>query len=800
MSQKARAEHHVKLFYFGEMTANDTTPQLSQGGATLIPTSNSSQNPTTKFADDTIGYEAQETRRVDLDPFSSHVIAPSSQTIVDYLQRPSIISSGNLSASDSGILFFADVTSLITPQKFSRMSNIYTYRADFEVTLQVNADRFQQGRYILFYLPTGGALSPANTGNSLLWKNMHTCNLTKITQLPHVEIDLATQTHVTLKIPYTSIYPMISWSTVNSASAQGLGIFGICPYSPLNPGSGGSTTCGYALLGSLQNVKIGSASVNQADDSTKEAQAQNIGPITSALNRVSLVGDVLGDVPLIGSAARNVSWYAKVASRATSIMGWSKPIALSAPTRMDRKTTPFNAVSDVSTNAKPLGVLSENSVRVPSSLTSSVDEMDYGFIVKHFAHLLSLSWTTSGVTGNVLGTIPVIPQGSVAWSKGYAHTPLSFVYNQFARYRGSIKYRFKLVKTAFHRGRLIVAFYPGISIGTPSIGNSEYVFREIVDVSTTSAFEVCCPYMVPTPWTNQNTQIGTMVVYILDPLVAPVSVSTSVDILLEVAGGDDMQFSVPITWQVEPYAPSTAQAGDESYSETPCFTLGPKSNAPLDLINVETSGEVVKSVRQLIKRNWHYGIGSGNLGGATYIQFYPYAVTPVTQAATTSGVLYRDTFKSDLVNLWSCAYAISYGSMLYTFRPPDGSLSGGPTQSYTLESAALFGTATQTAWYTSTSGYTPLGVLTYNTMNIEGPAEIRSPNWNGNLGRSTPAQFCNKSSLTSMIEPAANCTNIVLSDSQSIGNFNVGAARSAADDFGFGVFVGVPPVVAYSAT
>ena len=187
-------------------TRNDVAPPETSGTAEVRPTTDSSQNPTTKFADDSVGYRAELAHSNIEDPFSHLIVAPNSQTIIDFLQRPSILTSASFTASDSGILFSTDVCSIITSQKHSRMSNIYTWRADFELTLQVNADRFQQGRYILFWLPSGGALSPTVTGNYLPWKNMHTCNLTKITQLPHVEIDLATQTHVSLTIPYTSVY------------------------------------------------------------------------------------------------------------------------------------------------------------------------------------------------------------------------------------------------------------------------------------------------------------------------------------------------------------------------------------------------------------------------------------------------------------------------------------------------------------------------------------------------------------------------------------------------------------------
>ena len=783
-------------------TMNDTAPPQTAGTAIVSPTVNSSQNPTTKFADDSVGYEATLAHLSESDPFSSLVTAPSSQTIVDYLQRPSIITSGSFTASDAGILWIGDVTSLITTPKQPRMQNIYTWRSDFEVTLQVNADRFQQGRYILAWLPSGGALGPGITGNTLQWRNMHTCNLTKITQLPHVELDLATQTHATLKIPYTSVNPMNTWSTSGAVPGYGLGPIFIMPYSPLNPGTGGSTTCGYTLMGSLTNVRIGGASVGQAgeDAGTAEASAQKQGPITSVLKKVSMTSSLFNDVPLIGPYARQVTWLTKVMAKAASAWGYSKPLALAAPLRMDRKTTTFNAVSDVIHFAKPLGMSAENAVTFPTSVPVNVDEMDLSFITSHYAYLASYTWNNSDAAGTIVASVNVTPQGSVSWSKGQVHTPLSFVSNQFARWRGGIRYRFKLVKTAFHRGRLAIAYYPSIAGTAGNLATSELVFREIVDVNLTSEFEVCCPYMIATPWRTQNQAMGVLHVYVLDALVSPTTVAQSVTLLMEVSADTDMQFGLPTAWQVEPYCPSTAQSGEENYTQTPCFVLGPKSQSPNDPLTAQTVGESTKSVRQMLKRNWHIGYSQNVVGGNAYIQAFPYALSPVTQAATTGGALSRDKFYSDAITLWSFAYAIQYGAVRYIFRPPDGTSPAGTQQKFVVETQAQAGGSTLTQWYASATGYAPVGWNTYSVMDIEGAVEIQSPNWNGGIGRATPAHIINTQAGTGMSEPAANCSNIVLGDSLAVANYGFGVARAAAEDFGMAVFVGVPPVVGYTTT
>ena len=218
------------------------------------------------------------------------------------------------------------------------------------------------------------------------------------------------------------------------------------------------------------------------------------------------------------------------------------------------------------------------------------------------------------------------------------------------------------------------------------------------------------------------------------------------------------------------------------------------------MLTAQTSGETVKSIRQLLKRNWHIGSSQTAVGGANYIQAFPYAVSPVCQAATTGGALARDKFYGDPITLWSCAFAMQYGAIRYVLRPPNGSSSAGTSQKFVMESYAWPGGSTLTQWYASNAGPSVAGYSTYSSMDIEGPVEVQSPNWNNGVGRATAAHIINALAGTGMSEPSANCTNIIFTDTLAVAAYTPGVGRAAAEDFGLAVFVGVPPVVGYTTT
>lgn len=71
-------------------------------------------------------------------------------------------------------------------------------------------------------------------------------------------------------------------------------------------------------------------------------------------------------------------------------------------------------------------------------------------------------------------------------------TPVAGLANVFAYYRGSLIFTFKLAKTRFHTGRLLIAFSPGTDIvdllgnrsttAVNSMTTTNYLHREFVDI------------------------------------------------------------------------------------------------------------------------------------------------------------------------------------------------------------------------------------------------------------------------------------------------------------------------------
>lgn len=113
------------------------TPALDVGG-------------TTRFTTDTVGNAASRANIDDIDPsLYTSLDQSGAKDIKDFLAKPILLNTGNLTTTDAGnfILWDLPTVFLANPRIYQKLVGVGLMRADIVLTLQVNAVRFQQGRY-----------------------------------------------------------------------------------------------------------------------------------------------------------------------------------------------------------------------------------------------------------------------------------------------------------------------------------------------------------------------------------------------------------------------------------------------------------------------------------------------------------------------------------------------------------------------------------------------------------------------------------------------------------------------------
>jgi len=537
--------------------------------------------------------------------------------------------------------------------------------------LQVNATPFQQGRYILAHIHSGGSMDLSTTEG--FWNRIHRSDKCQITQLPHAELEIGVESEVTLKVPYVN--NNLGYSIPGSLTGHKIGDIGksfLYPYSPI-ASAAGALTCSYSLWIWLEDVEMTGVAMYQAGGDVTDVERKSVGkgPIESALSKVSRSVGILGEIPLLSAFAKPTSWMANVMARSAKVWGWSAPDDLSPITRVAQYPMPYNACSDAMVPAMPLSLHSDNQLEQMTGIgKTDYDELSIDFIKSKFAYFASTTMSTSAGINTVLLQGNVQPTSyqqshSVGTDVWITYPPISYLSEFFDCWRGSIKFKFKFVKTKFHSGRVLFA-YTHVTASNPlsptwTIANSVYGLREIWDLSTSSEFEVVVPYQSTTPWLNLDEGSGRWALIVLDPLVAPTTVTSTISILAEVAGGDDLEFAFPVNMEDRVLvAPDTASY--QCCSDTPVYQAGGDyigSSSELSggiASSALCMGEKIMSLRSLLKRYSTCYVFSDSESGAHAWRIRPWFFEVRIDLA--------DTYNA--ADLYTCilpCYAVSRGGM-----------------------------------------------------------------------------------------------------------------------------------------
>jgi hypothetical protein len=725
-------------------------------------------------------------------------------TLKEYLARPMLVTTGSFAATDVSTTFTGKNLSAVLGANVmyaNKMNGRYILRADLVLRLVVNADRFQAGRYILAGVPTGGdsienAITP--------WYTMHRHSLTQITQLPHVELDINSQTEVELRLPWLSHFNGIPMSEMTNISLSGNPwIFFLYPYYPLIT-TAGSSTATYSLFLSLDNVTLGFPALPQMAISPTDVEQKKAdkAPVSAFLGRISATFNQLSKIPVLSALAGNTAWGVDILRGAANIWGWSKPLDLAPLTRVRQDPHAYMATEDTVDTSMPLSLFGRNHVKIlPGFGGTDFDEMSIDYLKAIPAYRGVFTWTTAAAANSTLGVLDVTPDQYTTTTETVDltnYTPVGFVNSMFGMWRGSISYTLKFVSTMFHSGRLLIVYNPKYPLGSyhgarPDAYTSEYCYREIVDLREKHEVTFVVPFVSPFPWWNNGwPSLGEVVLQVLDPLIAPSTVSSSVPILVEVAGGPDLEFAVPVrNNQLTPTAPYTFQMDVALPSSEPILTgnIGGSTIKSDDLWNVEACvGEKILSLRSLLKR---YSFWADPVASKGRRAFYPAAIDINVSSV---GGLASTPVNTDDYNYISPCFLFSRGGFRIKSFVPGGGEHYGFVQ---LEHAGNSGSITSGVVDSVILGglRSPGRPIQEVRTDLTGSIDIQVPMYHHTFARGNVANLmCSTASYSSSFsQPSSNhvYTTLVLQSNPTGGIISY---RAGADDLNLGGFVSVPPM------
>jgi len=482
----------------------------------------------------------------------------------------------------------------------------------------INSNSFYFGSLIFSYIPLYSGVDEVTLSRTLT--SPVAADFVEILQRPYILLDPTTAQDKEMVLPF--FYPYNYYTlTADTSSPSSLGTLVWNDLNILRHANGGTDPVQVSVFAWLDEADfVVPTTYTSTSETVRDIEE---GPGTKVCSALLKATTSLSAVPGLSPYFTPIQAASSLGYDLAKKFGFSRPENSKAPARMRPGLTQQFAVTDASDTAETLALDSANTLTIdPRSVNLEEDEMDLLKLCKRPSFILS---TTIGLVAvdSVILSLRVRPVYRQINSTEYHYPIISYCSLPFQYWRGTLKYTFQFVASAYHKGRFRIVWdpYPSSSNTVdPSYFNT--VYTQILDLEADRELTFIVPYAHYRPYQScftsgsdystsavlsptNSTDNGVITITMLNPLVSPNTTSFSpIYLNVYVSAGDDFRlvypvdssgistatfFSTSATDLVEPLD------NDSSQHESILFTTA--HDFPLDV-----NGENIMDLRALTKR------------------------------------------------------------------------------------------------------------------------------------------------------------------------------------------------------
>lgn len=568
-------------------------------------------------------------------------------------------------------------------EKINRYRNL---RCNLKMKMLINGNSFYYGRALVSYNPY--LVDDSVTLNRAFFEQ----DLVGASQKPHFLLDPTTSQGGEMTLPF--LWPENFLDITTSNWADKMGRVTIHDFDILRHANGGNDPITVTVfvwaedlvlsVPTTSQVQSGhadrvldefgyptyeeqSGSMKKTNNTSSYDEFTNDGLISKPASAVAAAANALAKIPVIAPYAKATAMVASGVGNMAKIFGYSRPQVLS-----DTKPYVPRYMGNLSNTDTPetltkLSVDSKNELTIDTRVMglAGEDELTISSIAQRPSFWQQFDWEESATTDTLLASMAVHPclyRKLTASPVVEIHpTALNFAANPFEAWQGSIKFRFNVVCSEYHRGRLRLVYNPRTNNTGPVKYNQ--VYSTVIDISEDRDFEYEVKWADVRAWNRclgpdfnyvansfsttepvpggiynsaLNIDNGTLSIYVVNELATPSNTPAGVKVQVWVSGGKDIAFAVPspnalssVSYfaQQSAIAPYVKQADE---APEPLATSADESNAPLCSNEIQTfgsdptgqdnqylvyQGEKLVSFRDLLRRyNYHSSYWPGETG------------------------------------------------------------------------------------------------------------------------------------------------------------------------------------------
>lgn len=759
-------------------------------------------------------------------------------SLASWLSRPLEIATVAWNAGASPLGFIDPWALFIEdPRNVNKIAYYRNFRAKHLcLKFLINGGPFTYGRIMFYYTPLASASSNTPYRDNLSYNvgvaPTAVTTAVSASQRPFIILDPTRSQGGCFEIPF--IYPY-NWVDIPSSDWRRLGQLSWIALTPLsNAGGAAGVNVSIKVFAWLVDPEF---CVPTTSLPTLPAQSsagdEYVGMISKPATAISNMAGQLSTMPIIGTYARATQMAAGAAAGLAKMIGFSRPSILTDNAPMRPTYVSDLAVCDRSDYVMKLTTDSKQELSINPAIMGigESDELDLAKISAKETYLGQCTWATSAAEGTILASMPVTPNQWIGVvPAGYTlrnvflPTACCFAAWPFKYWRGNVKFRFQVVASQYHRGRIKVVYDPAIA---PIATKTNALYSRIIDIQETSDFTVTVGWnalkgmlQVQSGALTTGTSStfkpnglsvaptfdyhnGALTLFVENELILPIpGVTADISILVWVSM-EDAVYNFPVADVIQSLTPSppfVASTGLEPALEN--FDVG--NIKPVADLNNVYFGETIPSFRVMMKRYSDYLVGtfvglSSTLPSFSFTNFRQFPLLPGSDAQgvhATSTAVKTNFMPLNYINYVATAFSCYRGSVKYKFQVTGETTTGkqalvalaqgiSSTAPAVLSLGAAatndqFAAASLVRWIASTNG---VAVTDYSRNPF---LETEIPFWNNYKFKNPKAHASNNSTY------ASEGINLVFPEVLGTGRVSFQSYIAAGEDFTLGFYTGPP--------
>lgn len=475
-----------------------------------------------------------------------------------FLERPLLIASLDwdvgtqlFNVFDPWALFFSN------PRVINRIANFMNMRCKLHLKVVINGTPFHYGKLLIDYLPIPGVDQFTDNRNGVF------ADCVAASQRPHIYVEPTNAQGGEMVLPFFWIHnaleiPSEGWTSMGRITVRSL--------TQLKHANAGTTQVQVSVFAWCEDVHLTIPTSSEPNGIVPQAGDEyGEGIISKPASIISKAAGVLSEIPLISPYMRATQKFTGIMAKVATAFGYSRPAVICdiSPVRPTYAGNMANC--DAPDSIVKLTVDSKNEVTIDPRVTGlgDTDEMSIVGIGCRESILDSFPWSSTQQKQTLIWNSYVTP--NIYTTNGAPveihMTPSAHVSAPFKFWRGSMKFRFQVVASNYHKGRLRIVWDPYLQATSEFNVNYQY----IIDITDKRDFTIEIGWGNPRPFLEVGQLLevrpfstlplagirttsanGILSVFVLNELTTPnSSIENDVSVIVSTAMCKDFELAVP---------------------------------------------------------------------------------------------------------------------------------------------------------------------------------------------------------------------------------------------------------------